>query len=296
MELRTADAGGPIAYADYGGSGQTMVLVHGLGGMHLNWMAVGDQLARGYRVVAPDLIGFGATPPAGRRSSIPANLQALHRFIRVIGGGEPVILVGNSMGGLLSGFLAAESPHLVDRLVLVDPAVPNPRFEGVSALVIAFFAALMAPGVASAYLRRRSRQLGAEALVRSTLAAVCADPRRVPPDVVRAHIAFTERRIEAMPWADHVLVEAARSLLRVLVRSRRYDDRMGRVKAPTLVINGSEDRLVPLPAVRRLVSRCPHFELEVMNGIGHVPMMESPESFISVIQSWLGGAREARAG
>jgi pimeloyl-ACP methyl ester carboxylesterase len=68
------------------------------------------------------------------------------------------------------------------------------------------------------------------------------------------------------------------------------------VKAPTLVINGSEDRLVPLPAVRRLVSRCPGFELEVINGIGHVPMMEAPESFMSVIQSWLEGARQARAG
>jgi len=273
-----------------------MVLVHGLGGMHLNWMAVGDALAHDYRVVAPDLIGFGATPPAGRRSSIPSNLQTLHRFVRVVGGGEPVILVGNSMCGLLSGFLAAESPHLVDRLVLVDPAVPNPRFDGVSAIVVAFFTALMVPGVASTYLRRRSRQLGAEAVVKTTLAAVCEDPRRVAPDIVKAHVEFTARRIAAMPWADHVMVEAARSLLRVLVRANRYYERMGRVKAPTLVIHGAEDRLVPVPSIRRLVSRCPSFELEVLRGVGHVPMMEAPESFLAVLQSWMQGAREARAG
>lgn len=261
-----------------------MVLVHGLGGMHLNWLAVGAALARRYRVVAPDLIGFGTTPPAGRRSSIPANLLALRRFVEVIGGGEPVILVGNSMGGLLSGFLAADEPRLVDRLVLVDPAVPNPRFEGVSAIVLAFFTALMAPGVATRYLQRRTRQLGAEALVKTTLAAVCADPHRVAPEIVRAHIELTERRISGMPWSDRALVEAARSLLRVLIGARRYYDRMGRVKAPALVIQGSEDRLVPLPAVRRLLARCPGWRLEVIQGVGHVPMLETPDRFLSALE------------
>ena len=273
-----------------------MVLVHGLGGAHLNWLAGGDDLARRYRVLAPDLIGFGLTPSAGRRSTIQANLLALQRFVEAVSGGEPVVLVGNSMGGLLSGFLAADHPHLVDRLVLVDPAVPNPRFEGSSAVVIAFFATLMAPGISTRYLRRRSREMGAEALVKRTLAAVCADPRRVAPEIVQAHIELTERRIAAMPWSDRALVEAARSLLRVLVRSKRYYERMGRVKAPTLVIEGSDDRLVPLPAVHRLVTRCPRFELEVFQGVGHVPMMETPDRFLAALQGWLDGAREARAG
>jgi pimeloyl-ACP methyl ester carboxylesterase len=71
---------------------------------------------------------------------------------------------------------------------------------------------------------------------------------------------------------------------------------MSRVRAPTLVIEGSEDRLVPLPAVRRLVNRCPGFELEVFQGVGHVPMMETPDRFLAALQAWLDGAREARAG
>lgn len=290
------DAGGPIHYADYGGLGQTMVLVHGLGGMHLNWMAVGDDLARRYRVVAPDLIGFGLTPPAGRRSTIQSNLLALRRFVEAIGGGERVVLVGNSMGGLLSGFLAAERPDLVDRLVLVDPAVPNPRFEAASAVVVAFFATLMAPGISTRYLRRRARQLGAEALVKTTLAAVCVDWHRVPQQVVQAHIDLVERRIADMPWSDQALVEAARSLLRVLFRGKRYYERMNRVKAPTLVLQGSEDRLVPLPSVHRLISRCPQFELDVFQGAGHVPMLETPDRFLSALQAWLDGAQEERAG
>lgn len=296
MDLRVADAGGPIHYADFGGAGQAMILVHGLGGMHLNWLAVGDRLAQRYRVVAPDLIGFGTTPPAGRRSTIAANLAALRRFTKQVGQGEPVVLVGNSMGGLLSGFLAAEHPELVERLVLVDPACPNPRFEGVSALVVAFFTALMAPWMATRYLKRRSRQLGAEALTRGVLKAVCADPMRVDPELVQKHIRLTERRIASMPWSDRALVEAARSLLKTLVRSRRYYGRIRRIKRPALVITGSEDRLVPLPAVRRLVDRCPNLELEVIQGVGHVPMMETPDRFLLALEGWLSGAAEAQAG
>ncbi len=296
MELRIADAGGPLHYADFGGGGQTMVLVHGLGGMHLNWMAVGGRLAQRYRVVAPDLIGFGTTPPAGRHSTVGANLAALRRFVEEAGQGEPVILVGNSMGGLLSGFLAAERPDLVERVVFVDPACPNPRFEGVSALVVAFFAALMAPGMATRYLKRRSRQLGAEALTRGVLKAVCADPRRLDPELVQAHIKLTERRIASMPWSDRALVDAARSLLRVLFQSRRYYERMARIRQPALVITGSEDRLVPLPAIHRLVTRCPNLDLEVIQGVGHVPMMETPDRFLLALEGWLSGASEAQAG
>ncbi len=289
-------AGGPIHYADFGGSGQTMVLVHGLGGMHLNWMEVGDQLARRYRVVAPDLIGFGITPPAGRRATIGQNLKALRGFVDELAGGGPVILVGNSMGGLLSGFLAADRPDLVDRVVLVDPAVPNPRFEGISALVVLFFGVLMTPGLATGILRQRARRLGAEAIVHATLNAVCADPRRLRPELVAAHLELAERRIAAMPWGEAALVQAARSLLGTMARSRSYYERMRRVSGPALVIQGSEDQLVPLATVESFVERCPAFQLEVLEGVGHVPMMETPERFIRVLTGWLDSAQQARAG
>ena len=294
MELKVADAGGPLHYADFGGAGTPMVLVHGLGGMHLNWLAVGPALARRYRVVAPDLVGFGTTPPAGRRSTIPGNLVALRRFVEHLG--EPAILVGNSMGGLLSGFLAAERPDLVERLVLVDPACPNPRYVGVSAIVVAFFAAAVAPGASARYAKRRAARLGAEGLVKTTLQLVCADPGRLTPELVDAHIELTRRRMAAMPWSEHALIEAARSLVRVLVRRKRYYEVMGHVKAPTLVIQGSEDRLVPVPAAENLARTRPDWDFELLRGVGHVPMMETPDRFLSVLEAWLDGAEAAKAG
>ena len=69
------DVEGPVYVADFGGDGPVMLLVHGLGGAHLNWMAVAPQLAAHHRVYALDLPGFGRSPLAGRRSTIAANVD-----------------------------------------------------------------------------------------------------------------------------------------------------------------------------------------------------------------------------
>src|ERR1700722_18192155 len=119
------DIDGPIYVADFGGDGPVMLLVHGLGGAHLNWMAVAPQLAAHHRVYALDLPGFGRSPLAGRRSTIAANVDLLTRAITRLSRG-PIVLMGNSMGGLLAIGAAARHPSLVDALVLVDPAVPAP--------------------------------------------------------------------------------------------------------------------------------------------------------------------------
>src|SRR5207249_7166719 len=126
MRSRTVDLGGPVHFADFGGAGPTMVLVHGLGGSHLNWLAVGPALAAHARVLAPDLAGFGRTPLAGRSAEVQANHALLDRVLDTIADG-PVILVGNSMGGLLAMLEAANRPDKVAALVLVGPAQPRPR-------------------------------------------------------------------------------------------------------------------------------------------------------------------------
>src|SRR5690242_15324534 len=179
VESLTVDLDGPVHYASYGGTGDPLVLIHGLGGSHLNWMAVGDRLAIRHRVFAPDLLGFGLTPMRlGQRATLESNQALLEGFLeRVVEG--PATLVGNSMGGRLALQVAAHRPDLVRRLVLVDPAAPNPTLGGVDGLVIVFFAALLAP-MAEPYLRRRSRRMGAEQIVRATLAVCCEDPHRVP--------------------------------------------------------------------------------------------------------------------
>jgi pimeloyl-ACP methyl ester carboxylesterase len=100
MISRTVDLGGPLHYVDFGGEGPFIVLVHGLGGSHRNWISVGRELSKYGRVLAPDLVGFGRTPLAGRAADVTSNRRVLERFVDEIAGGRAV-LFGNSMGGFL---------------------------------------------------------------------------------------------------------------------------------------------------------------------------------------------------
>jgi pimeloyl-ACP methyl ester carboxylesterase len=67
----------------------------------------------------------------------------------------------------------------------------------------------------------------------------------------------------------------------------RFWARVKRITAPTLVIHGSLDRVIPLSAARELVRRRPDWTLSVLEGVGHVPMMETPDLFLSVLFEWL---------
>src|SRR5437879_4560738 len=106
MRSRTIDLDGPVHYADFGGTGPTLVLVHGLGGSHVNWLAVAPVLARRARVLAVDLAGFGRTPLGERSADVHTNRVLLDRFLDAVAAGSAV-LVGNSMGGLLAMMEAA---------------------------------------------------------------------------------------------------------------------------------------------------------------------------------------------
>ncbi len=284
---RSADLGGPVHYLDFGGAGPTVVLVHGLGGSHVNWLAAGPRLAARARVLAVDLAGFGRTPPAGRSSRVRANQRLLGRFVEEVAG-APAVLVGNSMGGMISVLEAAQHPGRVAGLVLVAPTVPRPRGVPLDRLVGVAFAAYAIPGVGERFLARRRAQLGTEGLVRETLRLCCVDAGRVPPEVLTAGLALARER-EGMPWADAAFLQAARSLLAVLARPGAYLRVIGSVTAPTLLLHGSGDRLVPLGSSRNVARLRPDWTFEVLDGIGHVPQIEDPDRFAATVTAWLDG-------
>ncbi len=286
VRLRTIDAGGPIHFADFGGEGRPMVLVHGLGGSCENWLAVGDRLAEHARVLAPDLPGFGRTPPAGRAVTVTASQRVLHGFLQTAVG-EPAILVGNSMGGLIAMMQAAREPASVAGLVLVAPAQPRVRGGRIELAVQALFAIYAIPGLASWFLRKRAARLGPEGLVAELLRLLCTDGSRVSEAVRRAHVALVHARIDTMPWANKAFISATRSMLAQMLRPGRYHRMIEAIVAPTLLVQGRDDRLVPLAASQALVRRKPGWTLETFDDIGHVPQLESPGHFVDVVVRWL---------
>jgi pimeloyl-ACP methyl ester carboxylesterase len=285
------DLDGPVHYADFGGSGQPLLMVHGLAGSALNWMAVGPLLARDHRVMAIDLAGFGQTPLFHRSAAVGANAKLVHDFIeRVIR--EPVELMGNSMGGHIGILLAADHPEWVDRLVLVDPAVPGMPTRRPEAAMIGVAAALSIPGLVETVLDRRIRLLGPERLVDEVLAIVTAEPTLIDEEVKRAHVELTQERSLLGAQNHRALVQASRSI-GLRMADPRFWARVKAVRAPTLVVHGELDRVIPLQAARELVRRRPDWTLAVIEGAGHVPMMEAPDRFVEVVTTWRAGLRRA---
>ncbi len=176
---RWIDLDGPLHSLDYGGpaDGPQVVAVHGLGGSAVNWSALAPLLTGRCRVLAPDLAGHGLTRSLGRGTRVATNRALLHRFLEAVTT-PPVILMGNSMGGMISLLEAGAEPDAVAGLILVDPALPIVPARPDPA-VTALFAAYATPGVARLLMRRRAR-LSPEQMVAETLALCCVDPRRIP--------------------------------------------------------------------------------------------------------------------
>jgi pimeloyl-ACP methyl ester carboxylesterase len=287
--LEIIDLNGPVHYADYGGDGPPMVLVHGLGGSHLNWLHVAHRLAERHRVVAVDLAGFGLTPPAGRKATVQANQRLLNDFIRAVSPDDPVSLIGNSMGGLVSILQAAAQPETVSALVLVNPALPLADAGAVNVFTMQRLFVPLIPGVGEAALSRYYSRVSPERQLQQTLAAVAADPSSLPTGGRELNLEMIRLRQE-MDWAVPSFLQASRSIAGVLVRRARFRATLGDIQCPVLLIHGEEDSIVSPASAEWAIQQRPDWRLELLPGIGHVPQLEAPELFGDLVESFLAPA------
>ena len=158
----------------------------------VNWSAIAPLLAGRCRVLAPDLPGHGFTRALGRSTDVAALRVLLHRFIEAVPAG-PVLLIGNSMGGMLALLEASAAPAAVTGLVLVDPVLPLvPAMP--DRFVTPMLAAYATPGLGPLLMRLR-RRMTPEALVASVLSLCCADASRVPADVLAQHVTVARQTL-----------------------------------------------------------------------------------------------------
>lgn len=287
FSLRRADLDGPVAYADFGGSGAPVVLVHGAGGCHLNWLPAAPMLSRHARVLALDLAGFGRTPKAGRSHGVESQRRLLDRFLTEVVQ-EPAVVIGNSLGGLVALMEAAASPERVAGLVLVSAAQPPTKDSLPSGVQLMRCLAHMLPGVGELMLYLEGKRVGARGLFMDLLSFGCADVSRVPPEVVEANVSLIADRMAKQPWGHATsYLEVSRSLVAHMARRRRFDAWVREVRAPTLLIHGTEDRLVSVAASRRLTELRPDWRLVELADCGHVPQMEHAARFVGEVTGWL---------
>ena len=290
---RFADLRGPVHYIEWEGQPErTFVLVHGLGGAHLNWVRVGADLARHGRVLAPDLAGFGHTPRAGRSSKLTANRALLSHFVEEVAGGS-VVLVGNSMGGGICMMQAAAEPSSVQGLVLTSSVYPWARGGFPSPVVIGGFAAYRMRRVGEWVMRQRFERFDADRLVRLSLRLGTVDVRRIPEDVIRAHVDLLLER-EDDPDTAPAFLEATRSLISLGRSPERARAILDHVKCPVLAIHGRQDRLVPAAFAWAATETHPEWWIRVLPDVGHIAMLEAPDRWVANVEEWLAAEVDGR--
>jgi pimeloyl-ACP methyl ester carboxylesterase len=280
VEVHTASWEGPA-------DGPVFVAVHGLGGSHVNWALIAPALAEHGAVHAPDLAGFGLTLPTGRRATVTDNVDLLAGFIRTVAGSRPVVLMGNSMGGLVSLLLAAAKPRLLAALILVAPASPRPLGAPFDAEVVRNFTLMAIPGVGERVLLARQRRTTPDEQVRLSMELCAADPDALDPSVIAEHVEIARRRRE-MPHAHAALLQAARSLLLLTgPRASSFWAAVTGINVPVLLLHGARDRLVTGKGIAALANRRPDWTSITYDDLGHIPMLEAPGRVSDDILQWL---------
>jgi len=244
-----------MQYAE-SGQGSPVLLLHGVGGSHEMWLPIVPDLARSHRVIAADHRGHGASDkPRGSYaiSLFCLDWLALMDALKV----DRAHLVGLSMGGAIAMRLAVEHPERVSSLVLVDTwAFPHPEFL--------------------ALLRRR--------LERLALGDLAAYADEAIPQVYSP--AFIAANPEAMAQYRGRVAKLNSDSVRAAVDACITHDMRGRqaeIKAPTLVVVGSEDCLTPPYHSEYLARTIPRARLVVIQGSGHIPHLERPREFLKVV-------------
>lgn len=249
--LTEAD-GTRIAYLD-GGQGEPLVLVHGFGADKDNFTRVARWLTPHYRVIIPDLPGFGeSTHRADVDYHYAAQAARVHAFVQALGL-HRVDLGGNSMGGAIVLSYAAQHPQEVHSLWLLDTA-------GIAGAPDSELATILKAGGRNPLIVTQDSDF--RALMRFAM----SDPPWLPGPVMHTMAAA---RIANQALERQVFAQIATDSVNDAVRG---------LATPTLVVWGAEDRVLSPGAVPLLTALLPHAQAIVMPHVGHAPMIERPHA------------------
>lgn len=271
----TVDVGGTRLYVRRTpGDGEPALYVHGLGGASTNWTDFAGLLAGRLAGEAIDLPGFGHSGPVGRGGySVPGHARTVISYLEQRGT-APVHLFGNSLGGVVSLLVAATRPDLVRTLTLISPAMP---FWGVRKGSAAAMPLLTLPGVGG-YLQKKLDGVPSEQRARGVIELCFADPSLVPENRLQEAVDDIARRRD-LTWRSEAFTGSLRGLATsYLARGPRSLWRQaGAVQAPTLVVWGAEDKLMPVSVAPRTAAALPGARLLVLPNVGHTAQLEAPE-------------------
>jgi pimeloyl-ACP methyl ester carboxylesterase len=227
----------------HGGTGPVLVLLHGAGDQAGTWYSVAPELMRSFQLVIPDLAGHGESEPYKGVLSLGTLLAALEQVLDANEGqGQPILLVGNSLGAWMSMLYAEKHPQRVRRVILIDGGPIR--------------------GVSTIGLMPRNREEARKALDSILDASTPRRPNFVLDDMVRVSNAGPISRLLAAGEED---------LSKYLL-----EDKLANFPVPVDLVWGASDRLVPPEYAKKLQSKLPQCTFSVLDRCGHAPQLECP--------------------
>ena len=261
LRLHVRQSGALGAHTD----APVVILLHGFGSSLHTWEPWAQKLAATHRVIRLDLPGAGLTgaDPTGDYSDL-RSVQILAALMDHLGIARAT-LVGHSMGGRLAWRFAAQQPARVDKLVLVAPdGFASPGFEYGKAPEVTAPVRLMQYALP-------------KALLRMSLAPAYADPVRMTEETVTR-------------YHDMMLAPGVRSALIARMQQLVLQDPLPflqRIQAPTLLLWGEKDAMIPLAHAQDYLRAIPNVKLVVIPGVGHLPHEETPADSLPAVQAFL---------
>ena len=272
------------------GQGSTHLLIHSMGSGAWSWMDVISPLSARGLVIAPDLPGSGRSRPSRRGPGIVSAAAEFLDDFTVALGIDHVVVHGHSMGGLVGGLFAARVPDRVERLVLTSAPLPGlpdpPRFPSAWRLGLGV-ARPVADVVVGAGVRlkgdawRRWADGRDSAGLGSAMARGGTDVSRISPELLS--LVADEIGRMGIPWRVEGAVDAVLSVVRALtVDEASTREELAAIKAPTLLLWGADDRVIPRRLVVDVETAHPTWNSRTIDGIGHLLPWESPELYVEL--------------
>lgn len=259
-----------------GEEGETIVLLHG-GGLDsawLSWQPVILALSTRFRVIAPDLPGYGKSDTPQIDYTLDYYIDFVRRLLDQLDVERPT-LAGISMGGGIAIGFALAHPQRVNRLVPVDSYGIQRKYPG--GLWGYYLIRMEWLNRFSWWLLGRNR-----ALTRASLQQIMYDPNALSDDLINEVYEEIRRPRAGMAFRSFQRHEVLRDGVRTC-----YLDRLKEIQAETLFIHGENDRLVPVECAREAHAKLPGSRLEVIPACGHWPQREKPDEFNRILLNFL---------
>ncbi len=254
---------------------QLALLIHGWSSSSFAMSPLYPTFNRRFRCIAVDLPGYGKSPPGSETASMQGYADLLAEFIRQNSPKQPVVLVGHSMGGMISLTLTLRHPKLVERIVLLSPTI-----SGHLSLYTNLF-------ISPSIMVERFVPTKISSLLEPQLVGIT--------DKLMKPASFSDRSGVSEQIYNHLRADARRpGQSRVRAEcfwAMREGDLRGKLKeinAPSLAIWGMEDNTVPLRDASALASEWPDIDLRILPKVNHWPQFEAPEVTRRYIKAFLG--------